>query len=1177
MLIRDTFKKDIYRPIDPVVKPGNVAHLGNELDEFVITNEVKRHLLRFLDEYNDPDAVGNGAWISGFFGSGKSHLLKILAVILEDQQVDGESAMNRVLKNVDDSMLAAALEAARQKHPSESVLFDIDAIAPNQGKSDSGSLLAAFIKAFNRHCGYFDGDQQHIAKLEYDLDREGRFDAFKAGVEDRCGKSWEDVRRAALLHAPKITAAFDEACGNPVGTTENVVRYYQQTYKPDIHSFALRVREYIDTKPSGFRLNFFVDEVGQFIAQNTNLMVNLQSVAVELHTECEGNSWVVVTSQENMEDIVGQMTANSANDFSKIQARFHIKMTLTSSDAKEVIRDRLLAKKPEDALDFEELYEKYRADFSVLFDFADGAKKYKQYQNAQEFTSTYPFVPYQFELFMTAMRGLSDHNAFTGRHNSTGARSMLGVFQGVAQVLCDQGATTSAGTLAAFDAMFEGLRNDLKSEVYAAISQAEDQLDDPTAVRVLKALLLVKYCQDFRATPANLRVLLYGSFSEKTSELDTKVKNALDELERQVYIRRNGNIYEYLTNEEKEIENEIRATNVPESKNRALIAELFEDICGVKRVTYRNGSFEHAFGYNLKVDGEGKELAKNDLAVDVVTEYAAGGLFGQTIPTAPKTLSIALRDCRDFLINVRTFNQTEQFTNLNTGAGEVREAIIQDKRMSNHALRAKLVEDLRSLLTDALFNAGGVDVSDKITGSGKDAVTSGILELIRRSYTGLQQLSTRFTDNDVYTACLSKQLISAMPEYVETVFSRIKLLSSSSNITVSGEGFGSLTSYFSRNEFGWPEIAVRSAIAQLYATNKVELRKSGSIIEGTVLADALKRKVDLEKITVTKLEAVSSEDLANLQAAYRTFTGTNPTDPEPKAIAAELAKATKGFCDSAREASSSVHKYPFASDFSNALAIIDECATNSLDWHWVVSVFPGLASELSATKKDLNDMAAFVKGSPMQKRWSDLKAFVDFEADELTELGIAAPELQEVSEIVNDSACYKSGKIPAAVAPVKKMRASIAAAKIDLKQKALAELLAYKQSYEQSYDVEDLESSAVETFNSIFAQAESQLSEQNKPYAIQSFVEAFKAANVGRLIALVTSQVPASTASETDDEAPEAIAEPESKPKKTVAMDKVKTSYSKPVVASKADVDEYVEALRSALYERVSNNEIVSA
>lgn len=81
MLIQDTFKKDIFRAIDPVVRADEDKYLANELDEFVITNEVERHLLEFFEEYNEPDAVGNGAWISGFFGSGKSHLLKILAVI----------------------------------------------------------------------------------------------------------------------------------------------------------------------------------------------------------------------------------------------------------------------------------------------------------------------------------------------------------------------------------------------------------------------------------------------------------------------------------------------------------------------------------------------------------------------------------------------------------------------------------------------------------------------------------------------------------------------------------------------------------------------------------------------------------------------------------------------------------------------------------------------------------------------------------------------------------------------------------------------------------------------------------------------------------------------------------------------------------------------------------------
>ena len=100
----------------------------------------------------------------------------------------------------------------------------------------------------------------------------------------------------------------------------------------------------------------------------------------------------------------------------------------------------------------------------MLFDFADGAKTYKSYQDCDEFCSTYPFVPYQFELFMSAMRGLSDHNCFTGRHNSTGARSMLGVFQMVAERICDEGASTQDGTLAPFDYMFEGLRNDLRGE-----------------------------------------------------------------------------------------------------------------------------------------------------------------------------------------------------------------------------------------------------------------------------------------------------------------------------------------------------------------------------------------------------------------------------------------------------------------------------------------------------------------------------------------------------------------------------------------------------------------------------------------------------------------------------------------------------------------------------------------
>ena len=206
-------------------------------------------------------------------------------------------------------------------------------------------------------------------------------------------------------------------------------------------------------------------------------------------------------------------------------------------------------------------------------------------------------MPYQFDLFITAMRGLSDYNAFTGKHHSTGARSMLGVFQEVGVELNRGDGSTEGQDLATFDSMFEGLRNSLKSEVYGAISIAETNLADmPMAIRVLKALLLVKYCKDFKATPGNLRVLLYGSFKQNTATLEQEIKDALAELERQLYIRRNpnSNIYEYLTDDEKEIETEIRTTEIQTSDVRDKIGDAFKDIVGASRASYENGSFSHA-------------------------------------------------------------------------------------------------------------------------------------------------------------------------------------------------------------------------------------------------------------------------------------------------------------------------------------------------------------------------------------------------------------------------------------------------------------------------------------------------------------------------------------------------------------------------------------------------------
>lgn len=1187
MRYEDMYEKPIDRPIDAVVKASSVEHLANELDEYVVTPELAGHLNRFFDEYNDPDATGNGAWIAGFFGSGKSHLLKIIAVLLEDQEVAGKRAIDYILPKLeDDPALRGAMEVARTRHPSESILFNIDIIAPNQGRTEAGGLLAAFIKVFNRHCGYFDGDQQHIAKMEYDLDREGLLDAFKTEIEAATEKPWEDVRKAALLYGTKITAAFNEVCGNEPGTNGNVVSYYQQTYKPDIHAFALRVKEYIEAHGPGFRLNFFVDEAGQYIAKDSNLMTNLQSVAEELATVCDGASWVIVTSQENMEDTIGQMTDKSANDFSKIQARFKIKMQLTSKDAKEVIKQRLLAKHRDAVPVLDEMYEKYRDDFPVLFDFADGSKRYVNYRDEDDFVDTYPFVPYQFDLFITAMRGLSDHNAFTGRHHSTGARSMLGVFQEVGVKLNHGDGSTEGQDLATFDSMFEGLRNSLKSEVYGAISIAEANLADmPMAIRVLKALLLVKYCKDFKATPGNLRVLLYGSFRQNTATLEQDIKNALAELEYQLYIRRNpnSNIYEYLTDDEKDIEKEIRNTEIQTSDVRDKIGEAFKDIVGASRVSYENGAFSHAFPYNLKVNGDSIGRSSNDLTLDVVTDIPSD----IDVPVSgPKTLTVALRESNAFLNDVAMFVKTNKYVNQASGSGEVRNTIISDKRAMLNAQSRKLRTDLERLIGEARFYVSGVDVTDAVSGSGRSAVECAMGELVRRSYTGLQQIVQNYTDRDVYNSCLPAQSMIdlPLPEYAQTVFSWIGLLGPSCSITVGGDGTASLMAHFTKDEYGWPDVAVRNAVATLYAAGRIEIRKAGSFLEGTALAQALKTGRDMDKLVVAKVEAVSADDLALIKNSFKKLVGTNPVGSDAKSIAGELTTYLEQEVPTFRNAEARVSAYPFAAAFTEKVGKLGSALSAvSGDWKWLVNQFPEKADTLADSKVDLSRMKQFIEGSPLAVKWNEIREFGESGLAEMRDLGIVVPaDLEGVLKVVTDPECYKSREISRAAGIVRSAKDEIDRARESLRAGIANEFDEYRASFENACDLDALPEENRRAFAELFERAARMLAAEQSPLRIRTFLESFKRDNAARIVALLNPPAPepmpepvvAATHGAGGDSQPES-AQPSAP--RTCELNSLRVgAYGRPTIKSRQDVDDYLKALRAELEAKVDDGIIVT-
>ena len=93
MVISSIFEKPINRPIEGVIKADDESGLRTEFEEYVLTNEVAKQLANFLYAYNNYDGA-NGVWVSGFFGSGKSHLLKMLALVLENRPIDGAMALD---------------------------------------------------------------------------------------------------------------------------------------------------------------------------------------------------------------------------------------------------------------------------------------------------------------------------------------------------------------------------------------------------------------------------------------------------------------------------------------------------------------------------------------------------------------------------------------------------------------------------------------------------------------------------------------------------------------------------------------------------------------------------------------------------------------------------------------------------------------------------------------------------------------------------------------------------------------------------------------------------------------------------------------------------------------------------------------------------------------------------
>lgn len=1172
--LREIFEKPVDRAIEGVIKADDEASLKVELEEYVITNEIEGRLERFLDAYNNYETA-NGVWISGFFGSGKSHLLKMLALLLENREVAGSSAYELFKeKCADNEILAADLRRA-VAIPSKSILFNIDQKADVISKEQIDALLSVFQKVFDEMCGYY-GKQPHIAQFERDLDSRGVLTSFRDAYLSVAGKSWERGREQALLESANVAKAYATVTGEDASEVQGILARYRQDFRSSIEDFAEKVKVYIDAQGPKFRLNFFVDEVGQYIADNVKLMTNLQTIAESLNTKCRGRAWIIVTAQQDMGAVIGDLNHRQENDFSKIQARFATRMPLNSADVAEVIQKRLLKKTEPGIVALSDLYRHESNNLKTLFDFSDGSIRLENFKDRDHFVHSYPFVPYQYPLFQLAIQNLSQHNAFEGKHSSVGERSMLGVFQEVAVRLADM----SLGGIATFDQMFEGIRTALKSNAQQSVLIAEKNLGDEFATRVLKALFLVKYVKPFKPTARNIAILMLDRLDADLTLHKRRVEEALGLLEQNTYIQRNGDLFEFLTDEEKDVEQEIKGIDVDTAEvAKELEALMFDGVIKARRLRHEASSQDYPFARYLDDRLLGRD---QDLAINVVTPFHeqsdnTGAIAMRTM--SHDELAVVLSADARFVSDVMMYKRTDKYVRQARAVTQhdTIERIIREKGEQNSARQRDLTLKARSLVAGARLFVRGEEIEVR-SEDPQARIERAFQTLVDKVYVNLGMLrGIAYSENDI--GQFLKQGKDGLFGEGETSLTEAEQevlnFAQSNSRTGVRTTVKAIVERFEGNSYGWSYPAILCTTAGLIARGKIEARLDGAPLEGAALERGLRNAHALANIVLDLQVEFSAAQTRKLRDFYVEFFDAQPATSEGKALAGEVAAGFAALKSDLAVLEAQVTTFPFLAIVSQVQDALRD--VSGKPYAWYLQDLPRHTERLLGLKESIVDPVRRFLGGTQRAIFEEARAYLANQAANFGYGGDAQAAV--ITAALADPNCFKGNAIQQIKATLDVLKREVGNRIATERKTAISDIEELRAKLRALPEFATLAEPSRGLIEAAFSTVLDAIGTSELIAVIRERASRFRALEYPALLGRVTSPPP-----EEKDGGDRAGPSPGDGPSGSpvpsqqdyVAASSLRVVYAKPYLANEEDIDAYLETLRQTLIVEIRSGKRVT-
>jgi len=980
MKIKDLFARKLNRNINGVVKADQLDQdsIYQELDEYVVTKELDTHFRDFfsaflsaIDSPNHVDVSGKvGIWISGFFGSGKSHFIKVLSYLLSNQITthNGESltAVEFFEDKIKDPMLFGDIKRAVSTN-SDVILFNIDSKADTSKNRDA--ILTVFLKVFNTMQGY-SGDHPHIANMERYLTGKNKLEDFHTAFQKINGESWLEQRDAYDFLGDDLIAALSEVLEQSQESTQKWLDNAEEKFPLTVENFCKWVKEYLDRKSDQHRIVFLVDEIGQFIGQDTHLMLSLQTITENLGTLCNGRAWVVVTSQEDIDAVLGEVKASKANDFSKIQGRFKTRLSLSSDNVDEVIQARLLKKTNDVSNQLEIVYQEKADIIKSQLSFHKVGMTFNTYKDEQDFINHYPFAPYQFQLIQKVFESIRKVGA-TGKHLARGERSMLDAFQTAALQVAEQ----EIGILIPLYRFYPSIESFLDTSVKRTINQAANNPSlESFDIELLRILFLIRYVEEIKGNIPNLTTLCITQIDADRLALKQQIEDSLLRLERETLISRNGEDYFFLTNEEQDINKEIKTVDISSTEEAKEMGDLiYEDLLkGQTKFRYLINNKDFNFARLCDAHPIGNKL-DYDLTVSIITpladdyqSYTASRCIMQSTQEHGQVL-FKLTDDALLGQELRTYLKTAKYIRLKNSdtLPLTTKRIIQDRADENRQRHKRLTTLIEAAMQQGECYACGQTLTET-TASVKNRLDKALHCLVENSFSKLsnlvpfkgdhlKEIQTLLRSNDISQQTVLDNLPDTNPDALQDIRSYIEMSTHSSHKVILKD----IISRYEKRPYGWPEWDSMLLLTHLLVSNEINLLLDASPLSRDHIFENIKKPSSWAKIQIIRKKTLDSNTLQKARKLGKDiFSTMGPDGEEPlfnylHQSAQQWQEQLKSFKPLADTGS-----YPGKTTIDQSIKLLDQLLHNR-DSYDFIEKFNALKNNLLDLSDDYHDLHNF--------------------------------------------------------------------------------------------------------------------------------------------------------------------------------------------------------------------------